>query len=64
LLSAISRRTIGIEKFELTGKPAADTHFVSVADVGRALEAAYDAGLIAGYRIRRAESNAESEWWR
>ncbi|QGZ56690.1 DUF6900 domain-containing protein [Paraburkholderia acidiphila] len=55
LLLAISRRTLGIESFELTGKPTADVHLVSVEDIGRALESAYDAGLIVGYRMGRAE---------
>ncbi|WP_322031246.1 DUF6900 domain-containing protein [Paraburkholderia sp. J76] len=55
LLLAISRRTLGIESFELTGKPTADAHLVSAEDIGRALESAYDAGLIIGYRMARAE---------
>ncbi|MEM5404464.1 MULTISPECIES: DUF6900 domain-containing protein [Paraburkholderia] len=55
LLLAISRRTLGIESFELTGKPTADAHLVSAEDIGRALESAYDAGLIVGYRMGRAE---------
>ncbi|MBB2925984.1 DUF6900 domain-containing protein [Paraburkholderia silvatlantica] len=54
-LLAISRRTLGIESFELTGKPTADVHLVSAEDIGRALESAYDAGLIVGYRMGRAE---------
>ncbi|WP_042263585.1 DUF6900 domain-containing protein [Paraburkholderia heleia] len=55
LLLAISRRTLGIESFELTGKPTADVHLASAEDIGRALESAYDAGLIVGYRMGRAE---------
>ncbi|MEX3981971.1 hypothetical protein AB4Y45_23670 [Paraburkholderia sp. EG287A] len=55
LLLAISRRTLGIESFELTGKPTTDAHLVSAEDIGRALESAYDAGLIVGYRMGRAE---------
>ena len=55
LLLAISRRTLGIESFELTGKPTADAHLLSADDIGRALESAYDAGLIVGYRMGRAE---------
>ena len=55
LLLAISRRTLGIESFELTGKPTADVHLLSAEDIGRALESAYDAGLIVGYRMGRAE---------
>ena len=60
LLLAISRSTLGIERFELTGKPTADCHLVSAEDVGRALESAYDAGLIVGRRIGRAEAMEES----
>ncbi|MFD1561357.1 DUF6900 domain-containing protein [Paraburkholderia silviterrae] len=60
LLLAISRRTLGIEGFELTGKQTVDYHLVSVEDVGRALESAYDAGLIVGHRVGRAECIEES----
>ncbi|MDR3101420.1 MAG: hypothetical protein LBV73_30690 [Paraburkholderia sp.] len=60
LLLAISRRTLGIKHFELTGKQTADCHLVSVEDVGRALESAYDAGLIVGRRVGRAECMEES----
>jgi hypothetical protein len=55
LLLAISRRTLGVESFELTGKPTADAHLVSADDIGSAMEAAYDAGLLVGYRMGRAE---------
>ncbi|WP_322093808.1 DUF6900 domain-containing protein [Paraburkholderia bannensis] len=60
LLLAISRGTLGVEHFELTGKQTADYHLVSSEDVGRALESAYDAGLIVGHRIGRAECVQES----
>lgn len=60
LLLDISRRTLGIERFGLTGKPTVDHHFVSAEDVGRALESAYDAGLIVGHRIGRAKCMEES----
>ncbi|CAG9232635.1 conserved hypothetical protein [Paraburkholderia tropica] len=60
LLLAISRRTLGIERFELTGKQTADFHLVSAEDVGRALETAYDAGLIIGHRMGRAECTEET----
>ena len=55
LLLAISRRTLGIESFELTGKLTNDARLVSADDVGRALESAYDAGLLVGYNMARAE---------
>ncbi|WP_430229149.1 DUF6900 domain-containing protein [Paraburkholderia tropica] len=60
LLLAISRRALGIERFELTGKQTADFHLVSAEDVGRALETAYDAGLIIGHRMGRPECTQES----
>jgi hypothetical protein len=53
LLLAISRRTLGIESFELTGKQTLDLHVVCVEDLAHALEAAYDAGLLIGHRMGR-----------
>ncbi len=55
LLLAISRKTLGIESFESTGEDARDVRMVSAEDVGRALESAYDAGLIVGYRVACSE---------
>ncbi|MFC5431790.1 DUF6900 domain-containing protein [Paraburkholderia denitrificans] len=55
LLLAISRKTLGIESFESTGKDALDVRMMTAEDVGRALESAYDAGLIVGYRVARSE---------
>jgi hypothetical protein len=60
LLLAISRSTLGIGRFDLTGKQTADCHLVSAEDVGRALESAYDAGLIVGRRVGRAECEEEA----
>ncbi|POR52180.1 hypothetical protein B0G62_105148 [Paraburkholderia eburnea] len=60
LLLAISRRTLGIERFELTGKQTVDYHVVSSDDVGRALESAYDAGLVVGRSVGRTECVQES----
>ncbi|MCG5076013.1 DUF6900 domain-containing protein [Paraburkholderia tagetis] len=60
LLLAISRRTLGIERFELTGIQTADCHLVSAEDIGRALESAYDAGLIVGRRVGYAECMEQS----
>lgn len=56
LLLAIARRTLDIDAFEPTGERDTGIREVSVEDVGRALEAAYDAGLLIGYRIARADS--------
>jgi hypothetical protein len=58
LLLAIARRGLDIDTFEPTGENDIDLREISVEDVGRALEAAYDAGLLVGYRIGRAESLA------
>lgn len=55
LLTAIASKTLGIERFEPTGDHAADFRLVSAEDVGRALEAAYDAGLLVGYNTIRRE---------
>lgn len=55
LLLAIARRTLRIERFELTGKQTADFHLVNAADIGLALESAYDAGLQVGHEVARAE---------
>lgn len=60
LLLAISRTTLDIESFELTGKAALDHHLVSADDIGRALESAYDAGLLIGHQMGRAE--CAQEW--
>jgi len=56
LLLAIARRALDIHRFEPTGERDRDFREVGVEDVKRALEAAYDAGLLIGYRIGRAES--------
>ena len=53
LLLAIARENLGIETFKLTGKPSADFRIVSVDDIYRALEAAYDAGLVVGHSVTR-----------
>lgn len=55
LLLAISHRTLGITSFELTGKQTLDFHVVNAEDIGRALESAYDAGLLVGHRMGRSE---------
>jgi hypothetical protein len=56
LLLAIARRALDIDSFEPTGERDIDWREISVEDVRRALEAAYDAGLLVGYRIGRAEN--------
>ena len=61
LLLAIARENLGIETFELTGKPRADFRTVSVADIASALEAAYDAGLLVGHSVANGRSVANDE---
>jgi len=60
LLLAIARRALDIHTFDVTGERKLDLREVSVEAVGRALEAAYDAGLLVGYRIGRAEGREQS----
>lgn len=56
LLQAISTEVLGIEKLEPTGKPTADFRIVNIEHLTRALEAAYDAGLVVGQRVAREGS--------
>lgn len=51
LLQAISAEILGISKLEMLGKPTADFRIVDVEQLARALEAAYDAGLLVGRRV-------------
>ena len=61
LLLAIARDNLGIETFELTGKPSADFRIVNVADIACALEAAYDAGLLVGHSVANGKTVANDE---
>jgi hypothetical protein len=56
LLLAIASENLDIATFELTGKPSADFRIVSVDDICRALEAAYDAGLLVGHSVARGRT--------
>jgi hypothetical protein len=56
LLLSIARETFDIETFELSGKASVDFRVVSVDNLARALEAAYDAGLMVGYSVGSEES--------
>jgi hypothetical protein len=55
LLVSIARETLDIETFELSGKASVDFRVVSVDSLARALEAAYDAGLMVGYSVASKE---------
>lgn len=59
LLLAIARRALDIDTFDVTGERKIDLREVRVAELGRALEAAYDAGLVVGYRIGRGEGREQ-----
>jgi hypothetical protein len=50
LLQSIACETLGISSLEATGKPTADFRVISIENLSRALEAAYDAGLLVGAR--------------
>ncbi|SAK56472.1 hypothetical protein AWB77_01724 [Caballeronia fortuita] len=58
-LLTIARDELGIETFDSTGKPSADIRLCRVEDIGRALERAYDFGLLVGHTVTRAESAKE-----
>jgi hypothetical protein len=55
LLLSIARETFDVETFELSGKASVDFRVVSVDNLARALEAAYDAGLVVGYSVGSKE---------
>ncbi|SAL80394.1 hypothetical protein AWB68_05847 [Caballeronia choica] len=50
LLELIARENLGIDALEPTGKPTWDFRIVSVENLSRALESAYNAGMVSGYR--------------
>jgi len=53
LLQTIATDILRVEKFEPTGQPTADLRIVHIEHLVQALEAAYDAGLLVGYRVAR-----------
>lgn len=54
LVRMIANDNLGIDALEPTGKMTADFRVISVDDIARALETAYDAGVIAGFHLHRA----------
>lgn len=58
LLLSIAHETLGIATFELSGKASADLRIVRVDSLARALEAAYDAGLVVGHNVGSNKSPA------
>lgn len=53
LLRTIAAEVLGIDRLESTGKPTADFRIVNIEQLTRALEAAYDVGLLVGHRVAR-----------
>jgi hypothetical protein len=53
LLTAIAREALGIETLAPTGKLTADFRVISIENLARALETAYDAGLLVGAQAIR-----------
>ncbi|BCQ27627.1 hypothetical protein NK8_58160 (plasmid) [Caballeronia sp. NK8] len=54
-LLTIACDELGIESFDPVGKPGADIRMCRIEDIGRALERAYDLGLLVGHTVTRAE---------
>ncbi|SAK92295.1 hypothetical protein AWB75_06527 [Caballeronia catudaia] len=55
LLMTIARDELGIESFDATGEAGEEFRMCRVEDIGRALERAYDMGLMVGHTVTRAE---------
>ncbi|SAL79194.1 hypothetical protein AWB71_05848 [Caballeronia peredens] len=53
-LLTIAGDELGIHSFEPVGKPSADIRMCRVEDIARALERAYDFGLLVGHTTTRA----------
>jgi hypothetical protein len=58
LLLSIAEETLDIKTFELSGKASIDFRVISVENLARALEAAYDAGLMVGYEVGSKEHSS------
>ncbi|MGA7777574.1 MAG: hypothetical protein WCA85_07650 [Paraburkholderia sp.] len=58
LLRTIAAEILGIDRLEPIGKPTADFRIVDVEQLTRALEAAYDVGLLVGHRVARGADGA------
>jgi hypothetical protein len=59
MLIEIAHETLGIEILESRGNANVDTHTCGVDDILRALEAAYDAGLLTARRVEGCLTIAE-----
>ena len=51
LLEMIASEMLGVETLEPTGKLTADFRVIGIENLTRALESAYDLGLVTGYRL-------------
>lgn len=59
LLEMIASETLGIETLESTGKLTADFRIIGIENLARALESAYDLGLVTGYRLSCQRASSE-----
>jgi hypothetical protein len=59
LLLTVAREELEVDSFEPTGKLGTDLRLVRVENVGRALERAYDYGLLVGRAASQAECACE-----
>ena len=73
-LIAIASAELGIHSFEETGKVSTDIRLVRISSLARALERAYDFGLLMGHSVSRTQQwkskrskltcRAEQDWVR
>ncbi|BAN27540.1 DUF6900 domain-containing protein [Caballeronia insecticola] len=58
-LLTIARDELGIHSFDPVGKPSSDIRMCRVEDIARALERAYDFGLLVGHTTTREKCAQE-----
>ncbi|MFL9929319.1 hypothetical protein P0D88_08660 [Paraburkholderia sp. RL18-103-BIB-C] len=54
-LAAIANEELGIRSFAESGKVTTDIRLVRISSVAKALERAYDFGVLMGHAVNRAE---------
>jgi hypothetical protein len=57
LLETIATEVLSVDTLEPTGKLTKDLRVIHIEDLAHALEAAYDAGLVVGYRVARGSND-------
>ncbi|SAK85231.1 hypothetical protein AWB81_04346 [Caballeronia arationis] len=60
LLEMIASESLGITSLAATGKLTADFRVIGVENLARALESAYDLGLVTGYRLGSGVESSEA----